>query len=516
MTSPMSTGMTVHHRFSEQARRTPEALALKGTHTQLSYRELEACANHLAQRLVQAGVQPGDGVPMCLPRSVEAVVAMLAIMKAGGAFVPIDPVNPEAVKRGYVQQCRARHIVLAPGDDGAWLGDADVRRLLAADALAARATPVEAAEVVDRCEGGEAPAYIMFTSGSTGRPKGVVVPHRAVVRLVCNPDWIHIDASDTLLLLSPITFDASTFEIWGALLNGARLAVWDDLAFDPNRLVARVQAEGVSVLWLTAALFHMMVRRCIGMFSGLRVLLAGGDVLRAAAVNAVLDACEGITVINGYGPTENTTFTCCHAMTRANRPAGTVPIGRAISGTQVHVLDADRQPVPDGQEGELWAGGLGVALGYLDAPEATRAAFVPQPDGCLMYRTGDLVRRGADGLIEFIGRRDRLTKVRGFRVSVDEVQALIGRIPGAEECVVEMRTDANGDTCLEAIIQAAGQREDMALFIRNELRRSAPAFMIPDRITICAELPLNANGKVDRRRIPSTASASINDQQPVN
>jgi amino acid adenylation domain-containing protein len=492
--------LTVHRRFAEQARRTPEAVALAGSQACLSYRELANCANAFAQRLVEAGVQPGDSVPMCLPRSVEAVVAMLAIMKAGAAFVPVDAANPQAMKRDCLQQCRARHVVLAPGDDGAWLGGLRVERIAAAGLLDARALD---GEEVDRCDSDEMPIYAMFTSGSTGRPKGVLVPHRAVIRLVVNADWIHVDASDTLLLLSPITFDASTFELWGALLNGARLVVWDEPAFDPNRLVERVHAERVSVMWLTAALFHMMVRRRIDMFAGLRVLLAGGDVLRAAAINAVLDAYPGITVINGYGPTENTTFTCTHAMTRANRPSEPVPIGRAIGGTQVHILDANRQPVPEGEDGELWAGGLGVALGYLNAPEATQAAFVAQPDGSLMYRTGDLVRRDAEGLIHFLGRRDRLIKIRGFRVSVDEVQALIGRIPGAEENIVEVRTDPNGDTCLEAFIQTAEQRKDMVAFIRGELRRAAPAYMVPERITLCSELPLNAHGKVDRRRAAS-------------
>ncbi|MES2939505.1 MAG: amino acid adenylation domain-containing protein [Pseudomonadota bacterium] len=500
--------MTVHRRFAEQVRRTPDAVALVGTREQLSYRELDNCARHLARRLTDAGVRPCDSVPMVLPRSVEAVVAMLAILKAGAAFVPVDPSNPEAMKRDALQQCRARHMLVAPGDDGAWAGDLPVGCIAATGLLAVRG--VDGEDIA--CESGsEAPVYVMFTSGSTGRPKGVVVPHRAVLRLVCDPDWIRIGAEDTFLLLSPITFDASTFELWGALLNGARLVVWDAAAFDPNRLVERVLAERVSVLWLTAALFHMMVRRRIDMFCGLRVLVAGGDVLRAAAINAVLDAHEGITVINGYGPTENTTFTCTHAMTRANRPVEPVPIGRPIGGTQVHVLDADRQPVPQGEDGELWASGLGVALGYLAAPEATRAAFVARPDGSLMYRTGDLVRQDEAGLVHFLGRRDRLTKIRGFRVSVDEVQALIGRIPGAEESVVEVRTDANGDTCLEAFIQAAGQSGgqgggqggDMALFIRNELRKTAPAYMVPERITICSELPLNANGKVDRRRAAS-------------
>jgi acyl-coenzyme A synthetase/AMP-(fatty) acid ligase len=217
----------------------------------------------------------------------------------------------------------------------------------------------------------------------------------------------------------------------------------------------------------------------------------------------VLDAVPGISVINGYGPTENTTFTCCHVMTVDNRPVETVPIGRPIGGTQVQILDSDLQPVADGCEGELFAGGRGVALGYLDAPEATRAAFLPDPSGHgLLYRTGDIVRRRGDGPIEFLGRRDRLTKIRGYRVSVDEVQAVIARLPGVEECVVKVREDAAGEKYLAAVIQARDEPPDMPAFVRTELRKQVPPYMIPDTITVCAQLPLNANGKVDPNRIP--------------
>ncbi|MEA2666112.1 MAG: hypothetical protein QOI11_3056, partial [Candidatus Eremiobacteraeota bacterium] len=352
-------------------------------------------------------------------------------------------------------------------------------------------------------------AYVMFTSGSTGRPKGVAVTHKSVVRLVVNTNYVKFVPSDRVAHASNLSFDASTFEIWGALLNGARLAVYEDTIFDPNAVARLLEREGVTILWLTAALFHLAVRRSLKLFAGLRVLLAGGDVLNAAAVNAVLDAFPGITVINGYGPTENTTFTCCHVMTRANRPAETVPIGRPISGTEVRILAADLAPVAAGGEGELFAGGRGVALGYLSAPEATRAAFVPDPaGGGLLYRTGDVVRRRPDGAIEFIGRRDRLTKIRGYRVSLDEVQALLARVPGVEESVVQVREDQAGEKYLAAVVQTREERPDMPAFVRGELRKLVPPFMIPDTITACAQLPLNANGKVDYHRIPGPAPST--------
>lgn len=497
--------MTIDGRFAEQVRRTPEHVALvaAGAAAPLTYRELDRCANRLAARLAGAGVAPRAAVLLSLPRSVDAVIAMLAVVKLGATFVPIDPHYPDAIKRTYADDSGARHALVAAGD--ASLRDTGLSIVEVADLTAVAADRADDAAPPPASHDGDTPAYIMFTSGSTGKPKGVVVPHRGVVRLVDHPNYIAIREDDAFLLLSPITFDASTFEIWGALLNGARLVVYEDAIFDPNAVAALIRERRVTVLWLTAALFHLVVRRNLGMLDGVRVLLAGGDVLKPEAVNTVLDAFDGITVVNGYGPTENTTFTCCHAMTRANRPAGSVPIGVAITGTSIHILDGaadDPTPVADGQEGELYAGGDGVALGYLNRPDATHAAFVPDPSGRgLLYRTGDVVRRRPDGALEFVGRRDRLTKIRGYRVSLDEVQLLVSRIPCVDECIVQVREDANGDKILTATVQTREPRDDLPGFIRGELRKLAPPFMIPDTIAVCAQLPLNANGKVDRNRL---------------
>ncbi|WP_175902513.1 amino acid adenylation domain-containing protein [Burkholderia seminalis] len=494
---------TIDGRFAEQVRRTPERTALAGTeHTApLTYRELDRCANRLAAVLVRQGVTPGASVLLMLPRCANAVIAMLAIVKVGAVFVPLDPNYPDAVKHAYARDSAARHAIAADGDNTLRALELSVVHVadLAANGSADDPPPVAS-------HGGDAPAYVMFTSGSTGKPKGVVVPHRGVVRLVDRPNYIAIRPDDAFLLLSPITFDASTFEIWGALLNGARLVVYDGAIFDPNAVSRLILDQRVSVMWLTAALFHLVVRRYPAMLTGVRVLLAGGDVLHADAVNAVLDAFPGIAVVNGYGPTENTTFTCCHVMTRDNRPDGAVPIGTPVTGTSVHIMrgDGDLTAVPDGQEGELYAGGDGVALGYLNQPDATRAAFVPDPSGRgRLYRTGDIVRRRADGTLEFVGRRDRLTKIRGYRVSLDEVQQLVSRLSCVEECVVQVREDPNGEKSLVATVQTSEQRDNMPAFIRGELRKLVPGFMIPDAIAVCAELPVNANGKVDRVRIAS-------------
>lgn len=477
------TSTSVNRLFTSQARLAPEALALSSGDTRLTYGELERCANHLARRLVDSGVRPRDRVLLCLPRSVDAVIAMLAIMKTGAAFVPVDPAYSDAIKRGYASDSGARH---ARDDEG---------------------------PEVDAGHDGETPVYVMFTSGSTGRPKGVIVAHRGVARLVRETNYIRITREDTLLLLSPITFDASTFEIWGALLNGARLAIYEDATFDPNAVSRLIAREQVSVMWLTAGLFHLVARRFVGMLAGLRVVLAGGDVLSAAAIGAVFDAFPSITVINGYGPTENTTFTCCHVMTADRRPTGTVPIGRPIAGTDVRILDAALREVPDGEEGELCASGLGVALGYLNAPDATRAAFVDCPaTGSRLYRTGDRARRRADGVIEFLGRSDRLVKIRGYRVSLDELQSVLAGIPGVEEALVKVSEEATGEKRLSAIVQSGRAEPDMKAYVRRELAKRVPPFQIPDDIRIFPHIPLNANGKLDRHRLPVSETSTLGEK----
>ncbi|ONB59166.1 amino acid adenylation protein [Burkholderia pseudomallei] len=503
------TSTSVNRLFTSQARLVPEALALSSGDTRLTYGELERCANHLARRLVDSGVRPRDRVLLCLPRSVDAVIAMLAIMKTGAAFVPIDPAYSDAIKRGYASDSGARH-ALARAADAAAFRDGALGVIDADDLSAARD---DEGPEVDAGHDGETPVYVMFTSGSTGRPKGVIVAHRGVARLVRETNYIRITREDTLLLLSPITFDASTFEIWGALLNGARLAIYEDATFDPNAVSRLIAREQVSVMWLTAGLFHLVARRFIGMLAGLRVVLAGGDVLSAAAIGAVFDAFPSITVINGYGPTENTTFTCCHVMTADRRPTGTVPIGRPIAGTDVRILDAALREVPDGEEGELCASGLGVALGYLNAPDATRAAFVDCPaTGSRLYRTGDRARRRADGVIEFLGRSDRLVKIRGYRVSLDELQSVLAGIPGVEEALVKVSEEATGEKRLSAIVQSGRAEPDMKAYVRRELAQRVPPFQIPDDIRIFPHIPLNANGKLDRHRLPVSETSTLGEK----
>jgi len=347
-------------------------------------------------------------------------------------------------------------------------------------------------------------AYVMFTSGSTGEAKGVVVPHRAIIRLVIDTNYIRVSKEDKILQISPLSFDASTFEIWGALLNGATLVLSRTEGVDPNAIKADVAECGVTIMWLTAALFHLIGDRYIDALRPLKTLLAGGDVLNPRVVNKVLEAIPGITVINGYGPTENTTFTCCHRMTRENPPAASgVPIGRAISGTEVFVLDECLAPVDVGEVGELFTGGKGVALGYLNGDGA--GGFFRDRRICdgLIYRTGDLVRENSRGELEFVGRKDNLVKVRGFRISLDGVRQSLLQIEDVVDAVVFARKEEIGDQLLIAYVKRRQGSTLEPAQIRQQLSVFLADYMIPHSIILSEVLPITTNGKLDKTLLMS-------------
>src|ERR1700733_16239989 len=412
---------TVHEAFVRQAHRTPDAVALTDPGAVLTYAALDTWTNRLAHHLRSLGVGTRTPVGVYAPRSAATVAMLLAVLKAGGAFVALDPQHPS----------RRRDLILADAGIRTALTTAD----LAAD-LPAGCVPVhpDAVDLADRPDtvpstgvGPDSLAYIAYTSGSAGRPKGVCVPHRAVRRLVLGADFLDIRDDDVFLQLAPLAFDASTLEVWGPLLNGAQLAVPPAGDLPLHEIADLVRDLGVTVLWLTAGLFHRMVDAGVDDLRGLRYLLAGGDVLSAPHVARALAALPGTILINGDGPTENTTFTCCHPVPRGGPAGARVPIGRPIRGTQVHVLDDRLRPVADGDIGELYAGGDGLALGYLGSAALTALRFVADPfaaaPGQRLYRTGDLVRRGTDGSLEFIGRNDGQVKIRGFRVEPGEGEA---------------------------------------------------------------------------------------------
>ena len=464
---------TIVEVFERVAAQFPERIAIRNQNLneQLSYRELNQHANALAAALQKRGVVAGDVVAMAFPHSAEWSVCMLAVLKCGAAYLPLDTSNPVSRLQACLHTANARCVLTGQADDAqAYADDVPVLSYalsaLESEELGSLALGSLNGEKQDKIDENVRPtqaltsdslAYVMFTSGSTGKPKAVLVPHRAVVRLVVNTNYIAIKASDAVLQFAPPSFDASTFEFWAPLLNGACLVPYSAKGLDPNRLKQDIAQNNVSVMWLTAALFHLVVERFIEAILPLRVLLAGGDVLNAKFVRKALDTIPGLTLINGYGPTENTTFTCCHVMTADNPPQDNVPIGTAITGTSLHILNDELQPVTPGEAGQLYVSGKGVALGYLatELNEAAQQAFFSNSNiaNGTIYNTGDLVKALPDGAIEFIGRQDNQVKIRGYRVSLEEIKSHLADIPGVSDVLVLVERYDGGDQLLFAYIK---------------------------------------------------------------
>jgi aspartate racemase len=359
-------------------------------------------------------------------------------------------------------------------------------------------------------------SHIFYTSGSTGVPKGVMISHRGIVRLVLAGGFMDFGPQDSFLQAAPISFDASTLEIWMPLLHGGQIVLTGTSGTSLPAIARAVREQGVTCLWLTAGLFQTMVDEHPDDLKGLRYLLAGGDVLSPSHVRRALEKLPGTTLINGYGPTENTTFTCCHTITSKDTIRHSVPIGKPIGNTSVHLLDAHLRPVPIGIPGELFTGGDGLALGYWNQPERTAEHFVttPQSDR-LLYRTGDLCRWLPDGTIEFLGRCDDQVKVRGFRIEPGEIEAALASHPSVKQAKATARGDnAENKRILAWVVPAGNQRPDPAT-LTAYLASRLPAYMRPDAIGVLDSLPLSANGKINTSSLPDPSQPSSAGQKHI-
>jgi amino acid adenylation domain-containing protein len=423
------------------------------------------------------------------------IVALLAILKAGACYVPLDPAYP-AGRLGIMARESGASPILTT-------------RALAAS-LPSFSDPIFLDESPAAGESSEnlpldvpvtSPAYVMFTSGSTGRPKGVAIPHRAIVRLVRGQDYVSLGPDETFLQFAPVSFDASTLEIWGPLLNGGRLALAPPGALSLDQIAEAIRSLGVTSIWLTSGLFNLMADERPDAFAPLRQLLAGGDVLSIPHVRKVMAAHPHLRLINGYGPTESTTFACCHTIIPADLDLPSIPIGKPIANTTVRILDEQNAPVPIGVPGELFIGGDGLALGYWNQPALTAEKFL-LVDGRRFYRTGDRVRWLPSGVIQFLGRRDHQVKVRGYRIELGEIEAALANQPGVLRCTVVALGDG-ADKQLAAY--HTGPAEPAAL--REALRRQLPDHMVPAFFVRLDSLPLTGNGKVDRSLLPAPVAS---------
>ncbi len=494
----------VHQLFEEQVTTNGEAIALVFQQTQLTYAELNQRANHLANYLIALGVKPDELVGIAMERSIETIVSILGVLKAGAAYLPIDLAYP-ADRVAFMLENADVSVLLTkqnlvkkiPSQNhGGQLQilclDTDWPKIAATSAI----NPQNSARPDNL-------AYVMYTSGSTGLPKGVCVPHQGVVRLVKSAQYTDFDNKQVFLQLAPISFDAATFEIWGSLLNGARLVLFPSDKPSLAELGQIIRQQQITTLWLTAGLFHLMVDERLEDLQSIQNLIAGGDILSLPHVKKVLSTLN-CRLVNGYGPTENTTFTCCHSIS-ADSLSTSVPIGRPIANTQVYILDSRLQPVPIGIPGELYIGGDGLARGYLKLPELTAEKFIPNPftGSPKLYKTGDLARYQPNGDIEFLGRIDNQVKIRGFRLELGEIEAALIQHPGLREVVVIDRQDRPGDKRLVAYqVTKQSANSPTAQELRAFLRSKLPDYMIPSAFVTVDNLPLTLNGKVDRRALP--------------
>jgi amino acid adenylation domain-containing protein len=473
----------------------------------VTYGELETRSNRLAQYLRRLGVSEEMPVGVLLERSAHAAIALLGILKCGGFYVPLDPSYPDE---------RLDFLVRDSGGS-LLLTEESLRRRIPSAATRVvfvdldreridRESPMPPAAAHDSAS----LAYVIYTSGSTGEPKGVAVSHRAIRRLVVEPDYIRLTGSDRVAQASNFSFDAATFEIWGALANGARLSgISKEVALAPADFARELRERGITVLFLTTALFQQIAREAPSTFGCLRVLLFGGEAVAPSSVRAVLESDpRPESVLHVYGPTESTTFASWYPVSSAAELEAAVPIGGPLSGTELYLLDVDGDAAPVGIVGELCIGGAGLARGYLQRADLTAEKFVPHPfsaaPGARLYRTGDRARRRADGNIEFIGRSDHQVKIRGFRVEPSEVAAVLRGHENVRDSVVIPVSDGPESMAAKLVAYAAARRRPVptAASLRAYLAERVPEFMMPQAFVVLDELPLTPNGKVDRKALP--------------
>ncbi|MFM9069672.1 MAG: amino acid adenylation domain-containing protein [Planctomycetota bacterium] len=535
---PASLARTVERWAAE----TPTAPAVVCGERTWTYRQLNERANQVAAELRRQGVTRGDVVGVSLERSDDWIIVILAIMKCRAAYLPLDPTLPVARLQVMLADSRARFVLARPAD-GARLQasiSAELTVLLDVDLCLNNYAPADAANATGESPGADNSAsahpladdhrddlaYVMFTSGSTGQPKGVMVQQGAILQLVFDNDYVNFGRDRVFVHLASISFDAATWEIWGALLHGAKLVVATSQQLEYQALETLLNTHGVTTTFLTAAFFNDIIDIYPQALANLQEIMVGGEALSVARVVQAYERLGNhVQLINGYGPTECTVFSMTYRIPRSITVEWpSVPIGKPLAHTTSYVLDQELHEVADGVAGELYIGGWGLALGYINQPELTAERFIADPFSTApharLYRTGDGVRRLADGNLEFIERLDRQVKLRGFRIELGEIEAMMRRHPGVRQCAVLLREDRPGDKRLvgyyapmassdgvaDAALSAPNSNpQSLTANLMDWLRTMLPQYMIPACLMAVPEWPLNINGKLDRSRLPAPA-----------
>ncbi|MEU6173287.1 amino acid adenylation domain-containing protein [Streptantibioticus parmotrematis] len=500
--------LSLPEALAEQALRTPDATAVRDANGRLTYRELQAHVAGCAQALHDRGVRPSDVVALRAARGTPVVVALLGVLAAGAACLPLDPGEPAIRTAGLLADAR---VTLALVDESG-LAPGAVAAGIEVLSLAQLRSAGPATEPPPGPRDAQQAAFVLSTSGTTGPPKAVSVPHRGVLRLVRDQEFVRFGPRDTVLQHSPLSFDASLLEIFGPLLNGGELVIAPPGRLSPADLGKVLHEFRVTTLYLTASLLHLVVDEELAALSEVRVLLTGGEPASTEHLERARLALPDCRFVEGYGPTETTVFSTTFTIDPKRPVPSPVPIGRPIAGAEVYVVGPDGRVVPDGELGELWLGGAGLSNGYLGAPELTEQRFVPHLDGTpgrRLYRSGDLGRRGPDGDIVFAGRIDDQVKIEGHRIEPGEIEHALRRHPRVADAFVHAVREPGTDQRLVAyLVPAAGQPPLDTHRTREHLAALLPPYLVPGQYMWLEELPLKANGKVDRLLLPSPAAAT--------
>lgn len=484
---------TIADLFEIRAQERGSSTAIRDGDRALTYRELDAVASRFASRLRARGVGLDDVVACVVPRGIDAIVALLAIAKADAAYLPLAPTDPPARLNRVLAHAGARYVI-APADVAARLAPSGIPVIDFGEVMADLGSAIETPA---RRSTSASLAAVLYTSGSTGDPKGVEVLHRGIARLLVGVDYVRLDAEQKVLQLAPLSFDASTFEIWSALLHGGELVIMAEDLPSASAIGAAIRRHGVTSMWLTASLFNAIIEEESDALSPLHQLIVGGERLSVPHIRRALAQLPRTKIVNGYGPTENTTFSTAYEIPGSFRGRTAVPIGRPIANSTAFVLDGRGELATAGAIGELHVGGDGLARGYRRDVAATSAAFLDHPRLGRLYRTGDLARVRADGQIDFRGRVDDQMKVRGFRIEPAEIEAALLRQPGVAQAAARLLPDAAGPTSLVAAVVPQRGANLSAEGLTSALASDLPPHLLPSRFVFASDLPRLASGKLD-------------------
>lgn len=502
-----STNQSLINFFESQVEKTPDNIAVVFIDQQLTYRELNQKANQLARLIEKQFTESTSVIGILMDRYIDLPTAILAVLKTGKAYLPLDPLYPEE-RLKYMIEDTGTTLVLVSNNYFDFVNSLNIRSIN----LDELPIVTESEENLNHSISSEDLAYIMYTSGTTGKPNGVEIPHRGIIRLVIGTDYFPFGPSHNFLQLAPVSFDASTFEIWGALLHGSKLVIYPERVPSFLFLKNLIKENNISCLWLTASLFNLIIEEDPGIISGVPYVLTGGEALSVKYITMAQKFLPSTQFINGYGPTESTTFTCCyHIPPIQDKQLNSIPIGKPIANTEVYILNEKLEPVIKGSHGQLFIGGKGLAKGYHNRPNLTAEKFIKNPfdpySQTLLYKTGDLCRENEDGNIEFIGRVDNQIKIRGFRIELGEIENNILQNESINECVVVAKKIPENTVLIAYIVIKkqgfdSDSKESIKAKLENFLTKKLPEYMIPEYFVEMDNFPLTANGKIDRAKLP--------------